>query len=82
MVPNPAREAPGVRSPESKLPFNEVAVLFPLLTFYTVVYLSLIKDKGRTIRRGGGRAIGCLRHNRLSPAIRAGTEGDDPPAGE
>lgn len=41
--PQPA-ERPLLRQSTSKgrLPFNEVSVLFPLLTFYTVVYLGLI----------------------------------------
>jgi len=44
---NPATspaERPLLRQSTSKgrLPFNEVSVLFPLLTFYTVVYLGLI----------------------------------------
>jgi len=36
-----AKEAMADKS-KSRLPFNEVSVLFPLLTFYTVVYLGLI----------------------------------------
>jgi len=32
-------------------PFNEVSVLFPLLTFYTVAYLGLMPCRNRTKSR-------------------------------
>ena len=37
----PISDATG-QTPKERPPFNEVSVLFPLLTFYTVVYLGLI----------------------------------------
>lgn len=38
----PTTDANPATSPAERPPFNEVSVLFPLLTFYTAVYLGLI----------------------------------------
>lgn len=38
MAENPSPEPTPADEPQTRPPFNEVSVLFPLLTFYTVAY--------------------------------------------
>ncbi|MFH1970331.1 MAG: winged helix-turn-helix transcriptional regulator [Verrucomicrobiota bacterium] len=42
MAENPSPEPMPADDPQTRPPFNEVSVLFPLLTFYTVAYLGLM----------------------------------------